>query len=252
MPWLPPRIDGGFRRLYPEPQSEAPASPEQEAAEAVSADSETLERAGDGRAANLLEAGDPRQGPDIVVGHLSPGEIVVPPSAQTPEVVAALRAALGDELPAYTVGSGQERRNPVSGLVAFADTWSVPGHPVPSHGPNRGGQMGRRRSRRGGGITPTDAARWIDRQIQSGREWVRERGLGGVAEAHIQSKVKGPIARGSRKTFNPHETSPADEMAKDGLAFELFKQERNVDRNILIPPHRDRFGRPTWKKNPWD
>jgi hypothetical protein len=116
----------------------------------VSADPETLQRAGAGRSANLLEMGHPAQGPDIVVGHLAPGEIVVPPSAQTSEVVAALRAALGDDLPAYTVGSGRERRNPVSGLVAFADTWPVRGYPVPGH-PNRRGQMGDRLAPRGGG-----------------------------------------------------------------------------------------------------
>jgi hypothetical protein len=77
-------------------------------------------RAGRGRAANASGATGRAHARDVIIGHLAPGEIVVPPRAQTEIVLRALRDELGDQLPRFTVGSGHERRNPVSGLPAFS------------------------------------------------------------------------------------------------------------------------------------
>lgn len=77
-------------------------------------------RAAAGRAANAAGVTGDAHGRDLIIGHLAPGEIVVPPRALSPEVMRALRQELGDELPRFIVGSGFERRNPVSGLPAFS------------------------------------------------------------------------------------------------------------------------------------
>jgi hypothetical protein len=207
-PELHAAIAEGFRRLYSggrdAGRAEAPAaSARQESAEAMSAQPHTMEKARAGRSANLLEMGRPEQAPDIVVGHLSPGEIVVPPSAQTPEAIAALRAALGEDLPAYTVGSGRERRNPVSGLVAFADTWSVPGYQVRGDGPNRGGQMGLRQGRVGGNANISELEEWAERQLEAIREYNARRGLTPVLEDHMRKHTEEPLGHRQMR-FHPH------------------------------------------------
>ena len=45
----------------------------------------------------------------------------LPATFRTPEVLQALYGALGEDLMAYVVGSGEAKRNPTSGLEAFAD-----------------------------------------------------------------------------------------------------------------------------------
>jgi len=91
----------GFEALYDNPPPEALAR--------------------EGEAANELGLNGPRHGRDEDLAHITPGEIVVPLSAQTPEVLNALYAAMGDRMAHYVVGSGHEQRNPTSGLPAFAD-----------------------------------------------------------------------------------------------------------------------------------
>lgn len=73
-----------------------------------------------GQAANASGITGRAHAPDAMIGHLAPGEIVIPARAQSKAVLAALRRELGDELTRFTVGSGQERRNPISGLPAFS------------------------------------------------------------------------------------------------------------------------------------
>lgn len=73
-----------------------------------------------GRLANSLGLAGETHRADTEIGHLTPGEIVVPLHAQTTSVLRALGAALGTSLSQYVVGSGLERRNPVSGKPAFA------------------------------------------------------------------------------------------------------------------------------------
>ena len=82
--------------------------------------SEAEQRAELGQTANVAGATGPAHARDVIIGHLAPGEIVVPPRAQTRAVPPALQAELGDDIGRFTVGSGLERRNPVSGLPAFA------------------------------------------------------------------------------------------------------------------------------------
>jgi hypothetical protein len=79
-----------------------------------------LERAELGRAANAAGLTGTAHRRDLIIGHLAPGEIVVPPQALSPAVMAALRQELGDQLPRFIVGSGFERCNPISGLPAFS------------------------------------------------------------------------------------------------------------------------------------
>lgn len=78
-------------------------------------------RAEAGRAANGAGVNGPTHMQDSRIVHVTPGEIVIPLSAQTPELRRMLVQLLGNELPRYTVGSGFERHNPVSDLPAFAD-----------------------------------------------------------------------------------------------------------------------------------
>jgi Sel1 repeat len=73
-----------------------------------------------GRAANAAGVTGSAHRRDLIIGHLAPGEIVVPPWALSPAVMAALRHELGNQLPRFIVGAGFERRNPVSGLPAFS------------------------------------------------------------------------------------------------------------------------------------
>jgi|GEM_PF-3527504 len=58
---------------------------------------------------------------DDEVAHVSTGEVVIPLSAQTPEVMQMLYQTLGKDMIKYTVGSGHKQINPTSGLAAFAD-----------------------------------------------------------------------------------------------------------------------------------
>ena len=58
---------------------------------------------------------------DTTAGHLTPGEIVVPHSAQTPDVMAALLEALGPRFERYQVGGEGDSINPVTGLREFME-----------------------------------------------------------------------------------------------------------------------------------
>lgn len=95
-------VQQGFENLYDNPPPEALAR--------------------EGEAANELGLNGPHHRQDSDLAHLTPGEIVVPRSAQTVEVLNALYAAMGDRMAHYVVGGGYEQRNPTSGLPAFADT----------------------------------------------------------------------------------------------------------------------------------
>jgi hypothetical protein len=74
-----------------------------------------------GQAANKAGVNGPQQAPDTEIAHVTRGEVVIPLSAQTPEVMRVLYQTLGRDMIKYTVGSGYEQRNPTSGLSAFAD-----------------------------------------------------------------------------------------------------------------------------------
>jgi len=77
-----------------------------------------------GQAANEVGANGTIHAQDDEVGHLTKGEVVIPLSAQTPEVMQALHQVLGQDMLKYTVGSGHEQINPTSGLPAYADDMS--------------------------------------------------------------------------------------------------------------------------------
>jgi len=74
-----------------------------------------------GQEANISGQNGPVHAQDTEIAHLTPGEVVIPRSAQTPEIIKALYQVMGDELAKYVVGSGYEQVNPTSGLPAFAD-----------------------------------------------------------------------------------------------------------------------------------
>ncbi|WP_417822268.1 hypothetical protein [Terasakiella sp.] len=94
-------IRQGFQNLYDNPPPEALAA--------------------EGKAANQIGINGQNHGQDTIVAHVTPGEIVIPLSAQTPQLMEYLSQTLGDDILKYTVGSGHEQENPVSGLPAFAD-----------------------------------------------------------------------------------------------------------------------------------
>lgn len=94
-------IQQGFKDLYDNPSTQA--------------------RAAEGEAANEMGLNGPRHAQDSMVAHVTPGEVVIPLSAQTPELMRYLSEMLGSNLLKYTVGSGHEQQNPTSGLRAFAD-----------------------------------------------------------------------------------------------------------------------------------
>ena len=96
----------GFKDLYDNPPAEALAQ--------------------EGKAANQMGLNGKRHAQDSVVAHLTPGEIVIPRSAQTPELMGYLAQTLGEDMLKYTVGSGFEQENPTSGLPAFADGYVDP------------------------------------------------------------------------------------------------------------------------------
>lgn len=59
---------------------------------------------------------------DTEIAHLTPGEVVIPKSVQTPEVRALLAALLdqsGHDLGRYTVGGSDDSRNPKTGAREF-------------------------------------------------------------------------------------------------------------------------------------
>lgn len=64
------------------------------------------------------------QGGDTEVGHLTPGEIVVPKSAMTPAVLRALKGAFksaGLDMGRYVVGGADDSANPETGARQFYD-----------------------------------------------------------------------------------------------------------------------------------
>lgn len=61
---------------------------------------------------------------DTELAHLTPGEVIIPKSAQTPEVRALLAALLGEsghDIGRYTVGGGDDSRNPKTKLREYYD-----------------------------------------------------------------------------------------------------------------------------------
>lgn len=69
--------------------------------------------------ARLAAAG---RGGDEMVAHMTPGEIAVPPQAQTPEVLAALNRAfaqLGANPTSYQAGNPDQKINPETGMPEF-------------------------------------------------------------------------------------------------------------------------------------
>lgn len=73
-----------------------------------------------GQKANQMGINGLYHAQDSLIGHLTPGEIVIPLNAQTPELMQYLSLTLGKDLLQYIVGSGHEQENPTSGLPAFA------------------------------------------------------------------------------------------------------------------------------------
>lgn len=94
-------IQQGFKDLYDTPSQQA--------------------RAAEGEAANELGLNGRHHAQDTMIAHVTPGEIVIPLSAQTPKLMQYLSQILGEDMVKFTVGSGHEQQNPTSGLRAFAD-----------------------------------------------------------------------------------------------------------------------------------
>ena len=65
------------------------------------------------------QAADMGRGGDTTVGHLTPGEVVVPVDLQTPQLMAALMEALGPDFGRYQVGGDDDSINPQTGMPEF-------------------------------------------------------------------------------------------------------------------------------------
>ena len=66
------------------------------------------------------QAADMGRGGDTTVGHLTPGEVVVPVDLQTPQLMAALMEALGPDFGRYQVGGEDDSINPQTGMPEFS------------------------------------------------------------------------------------------------------------------------------------
>lgn len=97
------KVTKGFEKLY-----DAPAN------------DQDLAEARQGQLANVIGINGQKNKKDTLIAHLTPGETIIPLSAQTPELMEHIEEVLGEDLPTYTVGSGDEQINPESGLPAFA------------------------------------------------------------------------------------------------------------------------------------
>ena len=65
------------------------------------------------------QAADMGRSGDTTVGHLTPGEVVVPVDLQTPQLMAALMEALGPDFGRYQVGGDDDSINPQTGMPEF-------------------------------------------------------------------------------------------------------------------------------------
>jgi len=65
------------------------------------------------------QAADMGRNGDTTVGHLTPGEVVVPVDLQTPQLMAALMEALGPDFGRYQVGGDDDSINPQTGMPEF-------------------------------------------------------------------------------------------------------------------------------------
>lgn len=61
------------------------------------------------------------RGGDKTIGHLTPGEIVIPKSAQTPDLLAHAKQTLGPRFGRYQVGGKDDSVNPKTGAKEFDD-----------------------------------------------------------------------------------------------------------------------------------
>lgn len=61
------------------------------------------------------------RGGDKTIGHLTPGEIVIPKSAQTPDLLAHAKQTLGHRFGRYQVGGKDDSVNPKTGAKEFDD-----------------------------------------------------------------------------------------------------------------------------------
>ena len=106
-----------------------------------------------------LQAADMGRGGDTTVGHLTPGEVVVPVDLQTPQLMAALMEALGPDFGRYQVGGDDDSINPQTGMPEFGyddggyGSESNPGGGV--SGANTGGF-----GSAGGDYGPSEGASW--------------------------------------------------------------------------------------------
>ena len=89
----------------------------------------------------LRAAANAGRGGDTMLAHLSPGEIVVPASAQSPELRQMLAQALvatGHDPGRYVIGGTDDSRNPRTGLREFYDAGDGMGG-AETGGDNQGG-----------------------------------------------------------------------------------------------------------------
>jgi hypothetical protein len=106
------------------------------------------------------QAADMGRNGDTTVGHLTPGEVVVPVDLQTPQLMAALMEALGPDFGRYQVGGSDDSINPQTGMPEFyasddSDTnrsGGTTGADPSNDGRNDSGSYG------GGGFGPSDGS----------------------------------------------------------------------------------------------
>ena len=97
-------VTKGFEQLYSTPTKDR-----------------NLADAKQGQIANQLGLNGTKYKQDAEIAHLTPGEIVIPLSAQTPELMKMLFLTMGQNIKTYTVGSDYQQINPESVLPSFAD-----------------------------------------------------------------------------------------------------------------------------------
>ncbi len=103
-PQLVREVTVGFENLYDTPTAK-----------------NDLSDAKQGQTANQMGLNGQKHQQDTMIAHLTPGEIIIPKSAQTDELMQVLFLTMGSAVKSYTVGSQYQRKNPTSGLPSFAD-----------------------------------------------------------------------------------------------------------------------------------
>lgn len=196
----------------------------------------------------LLAAEKAGRGGDRVIGHLTPGELVVPKSCQTPEVMEAFAKAAhvaGLDPNRFIVGSPEASKNPKTGLEEFlegdsggvGDTGSGNSSSGSSGGSNSNGAgpMGGENAAHGENQSST-----ADRDAAYGGEWGGDGG-GGFG-GWVSDKFNSMFAAPSEKSLGIMGTGIGMIGGPVGVAMSVGPAVAETMGNAITSGIQDAFG----------